>query len=280
METPLLQNAPDALADAEKQRRIMRSANDLSTSTHLPAAPLDLASHNDDHPPVPTTAVPPESGNLPTANASSLFDDATLDLDAIENLLDGFRDSSDPSLGALTPSLFTSRSSNTITNRTVPASCPFTSTDADAATGIQDLPTRQVSAEDASLPRPLDTSGIAFVAQGESDPLEVSSHARKGNVKGWLTSMHIAAQEGHEQILRVLLQHDNIDPNVTDSDRRTPLFYATIKNHISVIQLLLSHRALFSILNYDGRSALHWAILYQQLEAWHLSVSTMSIMYP
>ncbi|KAJ5593403.1 hypothetical protein N7537_010307 [Penicillium hordei] len=94
--------------------------------------------------------------------------------------------------------------------------------------------------------------------------LELITSAR--NDKGWIGPLHIAAQKGHERIVRVLLLQDNIDANNKDSDGRTPLIHAVIENHDSVVRLLLSHGARIGVYDCDGRSALHWAVLHRRLE--------------
>ncbi|KAL4955003.1 ankyrin repeat-containing domain protein [Aspergillus filifer] len=89
-------------------------------------------------------------------------------------------------------------------------------------------------------------------------------NTEQGN--GWLSTMHIAAQKGHERILQVLLQQGNMDPNSSDSDGRTPLFYAAIGGHTSAVQLLLSHGSRISHLDNDRRTVLHWVSQYRRLE--------------
>ncbi|KAJ5511255.1 hypothetical protein N7453_003358 [Penicillium expansum] len=84
--------------------------------------------------------------------------------------------------------------------------------------------------------------------------------------EGWLSTLHIAAQKGHERIVRVLLLRGNMDANNQDSDGRTPLTHATIENHESVVRLLLSNGARIAVYDCDGRSALHWAVLHRRLE--------------
>ncbi|KAJ5971444.1 uncharacterized protein N7479_001362 [Penicillium vulpinum] len=83
--------------------------------------------------------------------------------------------------------------------------------------------------------------------------------------KGWISTLHIAAQKGHERIVRVLLLRGNMDVNKQDSDGRTPLIHAIIENHDSVVRLLLSHGARIGVYDCDGRSALHWAVLHRRL---------------
>ncbi|KAJ5153718.1 uncharacterized protein N7500_009157 [Penicillium coprophilum] len=93
--------------------------------------------------------------------------------------------------------------------------------------------------------------------------LELITSARHD--KGWIGTLHIAAQKGHENIVRVLLLRGNMDANKQDSDGRTPLIHAIIENHESVVRLLLSHGARIGVYDCDGRSALHWAVLHRRL---------------
>lgn len=83
--------------------------------------------------------------------------------------------------------------------------------------------------------------------------------------KGWMAALHIAAQRGHEQILRVLLQRGNMDVNQQDSDGRTPLLHAVMQNHEPVVRLLLTQGTQIGILDCDGRSGIHWAVLRRNL---------------
>ncbi|KAK2594021.1 hypothetical protein QQS21_008283 [Conoideocrella luteorostrata] len=109
---------------------------------------------------------------------------------------------------------------------------------------------------------------------GPSPLLVTASHDRPADElipstiedKGWLSTIHIAAQRGHVRIVRILLQRGNMDPNNTDSDGRTPLFHAAVRDHEPVVRLLLAHGARIRRPDGGGRSVLHWAVLYRRLE--------------
>ena len=93
------------------------------------------------------------------------------------------------------------------------------------------------------------------------DPVPDDSSVASGKA-GWLSPLHIAAQKGHERIVRVLLQH-NIDCNEKDSDGLTPLIHATVGGYQDVVSSLLSHEARISKVDGQRRSALHWAVIHR-----------------
>lgn len=149
-----------------------------------------------------------------------------------------------------------------------PRKAPLSSTTSDNSGSISQ------SGDSHSLPLPHITSASdirpeSLGPQPTQSPkydtvLELITSARDD--KGWIGTLHIAAQKGHERIVRVLLLQGNIDANSQDSDGRTPLIHAVIENHDSVVCLLLSHGARIGVYDCDGRSALHWAVLHRRLE--------------
>ncbi|TVY36964.1 Ankyrin repeat domain-containing protein [Lachnellula subtilissima] len=82
---------------------------------------------------------------------------------------------------------------------------------------------------------------------------------------GWLSAIHIAARNGNNLILNILIQQ-NADLNEKDNDGRTPLVYAVIEGHRSIVTSLLAHGARIDEVDCDNRSALHWAVLHQRQE--------------
>ena len=94
---------------------------------------------------------------------------------------------------------------------------------------------------------------------------------------GWLSALHIAAQRGHEGILRSLMLRGNLDYNGQDSDGRTPLMLAVIGNHEKAVELLLAHGAKLDVTDQEKRSALHWAVLYQHERVLRLILEGLSI---
>jgi hypothetical protein len=80
----------------------------------------------------------------------------------------------------------------------------------------------------------------------------------QGANTGWASSLHMAAQKGHDRIVRVLLQHSTENNvNVPDSEGRTPLICATIGGNKDVVALLLAGGALLSCVDHFHRSAIY-----------------------
>ncbi|KAL5045511.1 ankyrin repeat-containing domain protein [Aspergillus fruticulosus] len=200
----------------------------------------------------------PNSGDIlkrfPAGNDSTnpRVEVADLDLGAIDKYLDGYNSFGPPSDAQLFSFLVSarsarpSRSGSTTTPDTVPESGPQSSRRTQQTTEPNLL-------RDAS-----GTTSAARDAAHESFSIE--------NGEAWLCTMHIAAQNGNERVLRVLLEKCNMDPDSTDSDGRTPLCYAAIGGHAAVVRLLLDRGSRMSHLENYKQSVLHWAANWQQLE--------------
>ena len=106
-------------------------------------------------------------------------------------------------------------------------------------------------------------SPCAFTASAFTSPSRASSRPRRSSERGWQGTLHLAAQKGHDHIVRVLLEHKT-DCNERDSDGLTPLMHATIGGYDEVAVLLLSHGACIGDVDGHGRSALHWAVLHRR----------------
>jgi len=81
---------------------------------------------------------------------------------------------------------------------------------------------------------------------------------------GWLSSLHVAARKDHDQIVRMLLQH-NVDYEDKNSNDLTSLIHVVIENHETVIRSLLFLEA--RICNDDDQqcsSALHLAARHRR----------------
>lgn len=77
---------------------------------------------------------------------------------------------------------------------------------------------------------------------------------------GWQSPLHIAAQKGHDGIIRMLLGVKT-DCEEKDSDGLTPLMLAVIGGHDSAVATFLAHGVRIGNYDHHRRTALHWAIM-------------------
>ncbi|OWZ00838.1 TKL protein kinase [Phytophthora megakarya] len=68
------------------------------------------------------------------------------------------------------------------------------------------------------------------------------------------TALTFAAEEGHLEIVRLLVDHA-ANVNVTDSENQTPLMKASYRGHEEIVRLLLDNGAAVDITNNSGRTA-------------------------
>ncbi|KAI1200176.1 ankyrin repeat-containing domain protein [Nemania serpens] len=109
-----------------------------------------------------------------------------------------------------------------------------------------------------------DTSGSrSSSSAGTSPPSSHGGGSSSSNDARWGGAMHIAAQQGHEKIIRVLIGR-SVDCNEKDSDGRTPLIHAVVQNQEAVVLTLLGHGARLGETDRQDRSALHYAVLHQR----------------
>ncbi|KAJ8126083.1 hypothetical protein O1611_g7554 [Lasiodiplodia mahajangana] len=90
-----------------------------------------------------------------------------------------------------------------------------------------------------------------------SPPSNLAVSSQKS--KDWRGPLHMAAQKGHERIVRMLLNH--VECNEKDPDGQTPLYYAIVGGHEGTMTCLIEHGARLEHLDNQDRSALHLAIL-------------------
>ena len=64
------------------------------------------------------------------------------------------------------------------------------------------------------------------------------------------TPLHLASQEGHLQIAKLLIETGRADVNAIDKWRRTPLHLASEFGHVEIVQLLVNHGAKLNALTY------------------------------
>jgi ankyrin repeat protein len=74
------------------------------------------------------------------------------------------------------------------------------------------------------------------------------------------TLLHIASQYAYTDIVELLLDKDNIDPNLQTPEGYAPLHIAAQKGHLNVVQALLANKIIqVNIQTSEGSSALHFA---------------------
>ena len=64
----------------------------------------------------------------------------------------------------------------------------------------------------------------------------VKANPRDGDGR---TPLLVAVEKGHETVIRMLLERDDVDPDIVDKDGRTPLSWAAEKGREAVVRLLL-----------------------------------------
>jgi len=72
------------------------------------------------------------------------------------------------------------------------------------------------------------------------------------------TALYWAAGNGHEAVVRLLLEH-HADVNAKDSDGATALYEAARYGHEAVVRLLLEYHADVDAKDSSGAKALYWA---------------------
>ncbi|THU66089.1 hypothetical protein C4D60_Mb05t10510 [Musa balbisiana] len=73
-------------------------------------------------------------------------------------------------------------------------------------------------------------------------------------------ALHVAAREGHQAIIQVLLDHDPTLIKTFGQSNATPLISAAIRGHTEVVNLLLERDAsLLELSKTNGKNALHFA---------------------
>mmetsp|Transcript_18479 Transcript_18479/g.27917 ORF Transcript_18479/g.27917 Transcript_18479/m.27917 type:complete len:178 (-) Transcript_18479:302-835(-) len=89
-----------------------------------------------------------------------------------------------------------------------------------------------------------------------------STSGSSSNTGGW-SLLHLAAFQGSAEMTELLLEY-GYNPNVEDSNSKTPLHWASLHRHEHIMQHLLRHRA--DPNHYggveDGHTPLHWAVQY------------------
>jgi ankyrin repeat protein len=92
-----------------------------------------------------------------------------------------------------------------------------------------------------------------------------------------ITALHMASREGHENIVRYLLNH-NANVNLQDRDGYTALHYASINGNMSIVQYLISLPDInVNLTDTQSRTALHRAIEHNKSAVAHELIIKTSI---
>src|SRR5579872_1940707 len=86
-------------------------------------------------------------------------------------------------------------------------------------------------------------------------------------------AIHDAAQNGDVSRVRSLLQADPHLVNAKHNRDRMPLLYAAEKGHTEVVRLLLQKGADIGARNYEGLTALHFALVYKHPDTARLLIA-------
>lgn len=74
------------------------------------------------------------------------------------------------------------------------------------------------------------------------------------------TPLHLAAKNGHQRLVRLLLSFENVDSQVKDTQQHTPLMWAARNGHSGVVNMLVQTRECnINSLDSMGYSPLAWA---------------------
>ncbi|EAW13604.1 ankyrin repeat domain-containing protein [Aspergillus clavatus NRRL 1] len=93
-----------------------------------------------------------------------------------------------------------------------------------------------------------------------------SRHLEKRDKKG-RTMLHLAVPENHPELLRVLLCHQAIDPNVKDNYEYTLLLSAIAYSRVESVQLLLDHGGVdINVRTSYGTTPLYHALVWGKNE--------------
>ena len=80
-------------------------------------------------------------------------------------------------------------------------------------------------------------------------------------VKNGFTPLHVVAEHGHADIVRLLLDKQGIDVNVMDDNNDTPLHVVVQHGHADVVRLLLDRQGInVNQRDKSGRTPLYIAV--------------------
>ncbi|KAI8633731.1 ankyrin repeat-containing domain protein [Xylariaceae sp. FL1651] len=191
--------------------------------------------------------------------ASSRYFDSAMSLDDVE-LWDVAAIQEFLSQGAKSPHLATTR--QIVSPPTSDGNLSATGSNNGLSDGsFRDTARHSVPSSKPTTPLSLDSDASSRHSRSQSNEASASDPVTPD--ARWQSALHIAAQNGHERILKALIGRD-VDCNEKDSDGRTALIHAVVQDHEAIALVLLGHGARIDETDRQQRSALHYAVLHQR----------------
>ncbi|KAF0704611.1 hypothetical protein As57867_007285, partial [Aphanomyces stellatus] len=79
--------------------------------------------------------------------------------------------------------------------------------------------------------------------------------------KSGKSALMYASENGHGKVVRMLLDHDGVDINLVNKFGKSALMYASENGHAEAVRMLLNHGVDINVVNEYGKSALMYATL-------------------
>lgn len=74
-----------------------------------------------------------------------------------------------------------------------------------------------------------------------------------------MTGLHLAAQQGHSEMIELLMRYEVTVLDAVDRNQNTALHLSTLNKHVNVVSCLIRHEASLSMENAQGQTPLHLA---------------------